>query len=63
MAKNKEITQRVIRQTKATKRLFREIISEYEERNYEKTIDNIADDCFELGVTTKIKQLRDEKNS
>ncbi len=59
--KKKEITSRVVRQTRATKRLFQEVVWDMEVIGTDKTSDQIADDCFEIGVNVKAKMLRDGK--
>ena len=57
----KDITSRVIRQRRETKRVFRTIVDKYEDLGIDKTVEQIADDCFELGVYTLIKTLRNGK--
>ena len=61
MKNKKEITSRVIRQSRATKRLFQFVAWDIEALGIDKTMDQIADECFELGVNMKAKMIRDEK--
>jgi hypothetical protein len=54
----KDITTRMVRHGKETRRLFKSIIDQYEDLGSDKSVKQIADDCFELGVYEMDKKLR-----
>jgi len=64
MASEKEIKSRVIRQTKATRRAFQKVIWAYQDMNPKepKSVEQIADELFELGVNTKLREFRNAKS-
>ena len=64
MASEKEIKSRVIRQTKATRRAFQKVIWAYQDMNPKepKSVEQIADELFELGVNTKLREFQNAKS-
>ena len=54
----KEKRGRVVRTTKEVSRLFRQIRDYYEDINSDKSVNDIADDVWELGVRMKAKELK-----
>lgn len=62
MAK-KQTTGRVVRIRHETNMLLKQVLLDMEIRGYPKPREEIVEEIFELGVHTKAKQLRDEKQN
>ena len=60
MAK-KDKTGRVIRVSKQTNRIFKQILLDLEDMKVDKTPDQLADELFENGVYAKMKEIEISK--